>query len=78
MSSSFGLKICDRCNTVYTEHGQFLQCPHDYKADVEDRHDQTIKALFHKLWRRDVHTPGYEKKDWMELWRLLQARGIDV
>ena len=66
MSRLLGLKICDKCNIVYTEHEQFVQCPHDYKDLVDEKHDQ-IKGLFHGLWSRDVHTQGYEKKVWMEL-----------
>jgi hypothetical protein len=72
------IKVCLECNTAYSEHYQFLICPHDYRDAVDENHDQQIKKLFHKLWGRDVHTEGYSKPDWLELQRLLQARGINV
>lgn len=73
-----GIRICERCHFAYSEHEQFVTCPHDYKRRVDEDHDQSIKGLFHKQWGRDVGREGYEKKDWMELQRLLQARGIDI
>lgn len=63
---------------MYSEHEQLVVCPHDWKTVVDETHDQTIKGLFHKLWSRDVGTPGYNKRDWTELQRLLQARRIDI
>jgi hypothetical protein len=73
-----GIRVCDKCNFVYSEHEQFVTCPHQFKQRVDEDHDQTIKGLFHELWGRDVGTPGYRKADWMELQRRLQARGIDI
>jgi hypothetical protein len=73
-----GVRICDNCRTAWSEYYQFAQCPHDYKDVVDDGHGQEIKALFHKLWGRDVGTLDYIKKDWLELQRLLQTRGIEV
>jgi hypothetical protein len=73
-----GLRICEMCNVVYSEHEHFVDCPHDLKKVVDEVHDQSIKGLFHKLWSRDVGTTGYNKKDWKELQRLLQARRIDL
>lgn len=72
------IKICTQCNTAFSEHYQFIQCPHDYRNSVIENQDQQIKRLFHKLWGRDVGSDGYQKKDWQQLQRLLQARGIDV
>jgi hypothetical protein len=72
------IKVCHKCNIAYSHHYQLTTCPHDYMREVDEDHDQQIKGLFHKLWGRDVHTDGYSKKDWQELQRLLQARGIDV
>jgi hypothetical protein len=71
-------KICEKCSHTWLEQYQFTACPHEWKSVVDENHDQYIKALFHKLWSRDVGTPGYDKKDWMELQRLLQARGVDL
>lgn len=73
-----GIKICDSCSTVYSEYEQFVICPHDYRTDLAANRDQEIKRLFHKLWSRDVHTPGYSKRDWEALQLLLQSRGIEV
>jgi len=73
-----GIKVCDKCNYAYSEHLQFVVCPHEFKAVIDGAHDRQIKALFHKLWGRDVGTSGYNKTDWMELQRLLQTRGIEV
>jgi hypothetical protein len=75
---SFGMKVCPQCNTAYSEHYQFTICPHDYREYVADCHDEEIKRFFHKLWGRDAGTEGYTKKDWLDLQRLLQARGINV
>jgi hypothetical protein len=72
------ITICAQCNIAYSVHYQFLICPHDYREIVDFGHDQQIKGLFHKLWGRDVATDGYSKRDWQELQRLLQARGIEV
>ena len=74
----YDVKICGKCNTAYAEIYQFTICPHDYKAAVDEDHDQQIKKLFHKFWSKDVGTEGYSKKDWQQLQRLLQARGINV
>lgn len=71
-------KICEHCKVVFLEHEQFIICPHDWRKVVRDRQDQGINGLFHKLWTKDVGTSGYNKNDWMELQRLLQARGIDI
>ena len=73
-----GIRICDKCNFAYSEHEQFSACPHAFKLRVDEDHDQSIKGLFHKLWGRDVGRAGYDRNDWYELQRLLQARGIDV
>ncbi|MGA9774017.1 MAG: hypothetical protein WBV94_33610 [Blastocatellia bacterium] len=74
----FGPKICEVCGIVYTEISQLIQCPHDYREVIDDHHERRIKYLFHKLWSRDVGTPGYNKTDWKELQLLLQARRIEV
>ena len=73
-----GIKICETCNFVYSEHEQFVTCPHKFKQKVDEDHDQQIKGLFHKLWGRDVGRAGYNRKDWQELQLLLQTRGIEV
>ena len=78
MYSGYRIKICDKCNFVFSEHEQLAACPHPKRRQVEADHDQEIKGLYHKLWSKDVGTPGYDKRDWMELQRLLQARGIDI
>ena len=78
MSSLYHIQICNVCKTVFSEHEQFRLCPHNYKRAVDEDHDQTIKGLFHRLWSKDVGTSGYDKNDWMELQRLLQARRIDI
>jgi hypothetical protein len=70
--------ICEKCHVAWSEHYQFAACPHDWKTAVDENHDQSIKGLFHRLWGRDVGTTGYDKKNWTELQRLLQARGIDI
>ncbi len=72
-----GIKICEECSIVYSEHEQVADCPHDWRGVVDATHDQSIKGLFHKLCR-DVGTLGYNKRDWTELQRLLQARRIDI
>jgi hypothetical protein len=78
MYSGYHIKICDKCRFVYSEHLQLSVCPHPNKQRVDEANDQGIKELFHKLWSKDVGTGGYNKGDWMELQRLLQARGIDL
>lgn len=40
--------------------------------------DKTISSQFHKVWTSQVGTEGYNKKDWQELRRLLDLRGIRV
>lgn len=78
MYSGYHIKICDRCKFVYSEHRQLSICPHPQKQEVDAGNDQKIKRLFHQLWSKDVGTAGYTKKDWTELQRLLQARGIEI
>jgi len=73
-----GIKICEICHYVYSEHEHMVICPHLRKQQIDEDHDQSIKFFFHKLWSRDVGRAGYRKEDWMELQQLLQARGIDV
>jgi hypothetical protein len=74
----FQIKVCLQCNTAYSEHYQFVICPHDYRRVIEENQEYEIKGLFHKLWSRNVDAEGYDKRDWLELQRLLQARGINV
>lgn len=45
---------------------------------VEAASDKVISSQFHKLWTSQVGTEGYNKKDWQELRRLLDSRGIRV
>jgi hypothetical protein len=78
MYSGYHIRICGKCNFVYSEHEQLSTCPHLRKQTLADEHDSEIKRLFHKLWSKDVGTLGYTKGDWMELQRRLQARGIDI
>ncbi len=37
--------------------------------------EEPLWALFHRLWSKDVGTPGYNKKDWVELERLILQKG---
>jgi hypothetical protein len=78
MFDSLGIKICAECKIAFSYLYQTVQCPHDYRDAIDEKSGQEIKKLFHKLWSKDVHSPGYKKGDWMELQRLLQARGIEV
>lgn len=78
MYSGYHIKICDRYKFVYSEDTQLSLCPHPAQQRVDEVNDQAIKTLFHKLWSKDVGTPGYAKTDWMELQRLIQARGVNI
>jgi len=81
MYLGYHIKICELCNFAFDEHEDLSTCPHPKRRQVDDENDQEIKRLFHKLWSKDVDLPGYRKEikpDWMELQRLLQARGIDI
>lgn len=75
---SLGIKICDKCNVVYSEHYQLTLCPHEDRVALADTQDNEIKRLFHQMWGRDVGTAGYSKSDWQLLQQLLQSRGIEV
>ena len=36
------------------------------------------RKLFHELWTKEVGTPGYDKKKWMDLQAALQELGVPV
>jgi hypothetical protein len=74
----YQIKICDACNFAYNELEDIGTCPHPKRRTIAQEHNAEIKRLFHKLWSKDVGTAGYDKRDWMELQRRLQARGIEV
>jgi hypothetical protein len=50
------------------------------KTIKEDRAGKidAARKLFHELWTKEVGTPGYDKKKWMELQWLLTQLGIPV
>jgi hypothetical protein len=78
---TLGIKICEECHTVYSEHTHLTVCPHPLRRAVEENHDEAIKKLFHELWNHSIESPGYRweiRRKWDELWRHLQARGIDI
>lgn len=43
------------------------------KASIEK-----ARELFHRLWRKDVGTPGYDKKAWMNLQQVMTDLGVPL
>lgn len=55
-----------------------IGCGIEAPAVAETPSNRTISNQFHKVWTSQVGTEGYNKKDWQELRRLLDLRGIRV
>ncbi len=39
---------------------------------------EKARELFHHLWTKDVNTPGYDKKAWMNLQRVMTDLGVPL
>jgi len=74
---AISIRACPACLKAFSQTYQDEKCPHPFMGESYAR-EQMTKFLFHTLWGRAVHQPGYAKLEWMALQLLLQSWHLEV